>query len=204
MGRSRVSRCCRWLATSASHCRAWRFTSCRSVNSRSGQKFWRSIADGALDFSFFPTAATIAGSRIKAVFAGEGEKARKETDQPAIVFGDSGRQIVIGNLACDTTQRGERMHVAADEGLETLTVGELQVQHAAVRFDQGESIEFALVAGVIEHAEVSPIDFEALAWRRFHAQKGAAGFQLGTGGVHIFAQDGVSAAIAEWPQSSVR
>jgi hypothetical protein len=69
-----------------------------------------------------------------------------------------------------------------------------------LRIDQGECIELALVAGIIEHAEVSPIDLEALAWRWFHAQKGSVGFQLGTGGVHMIAQDGVSAAIAEWPQ----
>ena len=39
------------------------------------------IADGALHFSFFPTRRHVAGFWIKAVFAGEGEKARKETDQ---------------------------------------------------------------------------------------------------------------------------
>src|SRR5205814_5616064 len=108
------------------------------------------IPDGTLNYSLFPTCRHIAGSRIKAVFAGEGEKARKETNQPAIVLGDSGRQIVISNLACHTTERGKGMHVAADEGLESLAVGELQVEYAAVRFDQGECIELALVSGIIE------------------------------------------------------
>ena len=136
----------------------------------------------------------------KGVFASEGEKALKKTNQPAIVLGDSGRQIVISNLACHTTERGRRMHVAADVGLERLAVGELQIEHAAVRLHQCECIELALVAGIIEHAEVSPIDLEALAWRWFHAQKGSVGFQLGTDGVHIIAQDGVSAAIAECSQ----
>jgi hypothetical protein len=59
------------------------------------------MADDALHFSFFPTCRNVAGFRIKAVFAGEGEKARKETDQTAVVLGDSGRQIVVGDLARD-------------------------------------------------------------------------------------------------------
>src|SRR5207253_2374413 len=82
----------------------------------------------------------------------------------------------------------------------TLAVGELQVQHTAVRFHQGESIELAFVASVFEYSEVPPIDLEALAGRRFHTQKGSARFQLWASGMHILAQDGVSGAIAERPQ----
>ena len=118
------------------------------------------ISDGALHFSFFPTCRYVASFWIKTVFAGEAEKGRQETDQAAIMFSNGGRQVVIGDLACDTTKRGERMHVTADERLESLTVSELQIEHPAVRFDQGERVELALIAGVIEHAEVAPIDFE--------------------------------------------
>src|SRR5712692_3014477 len=46
----------------------------------------------------FPTRRHIAGFWIKAIFAGEGQKAREETDQAAIVFGDGGGQVVIGNF----------------------------------------------------------------------------------------------------------
>jgi hypothetical protein len=53
------------------------------------------ITDGALDLSFFPTGRWVAGFRTKAVFAGEGEKAWQEADQPTVVLGDRGRQIVI-------------------------------------------------------------------------------------------------------------
>src|SRR5207244_13136120 len=38
IGRCRVSRCWRWLATSVSHWRAWRLTSSRSAKLRRGQK----------------------------------------------------------------------------------------------------------------------------------------------------------------------
>jgi hypothetical protein len=69
--------------------------------------------------------------------------------------------------------------VTPDEGFETLAVSELQIQHAAVRFDEGEGIELALVALRIECSEVPPIHFEALTWRRLHSQKGASGFICG-------------------------
>ena len=104
------------------------------------------IPDGALHFSFFPTRRHIAGLRIKAILAGESEKAREETDQAAVVFGDGSGQIVIGDFTRDAAQRRERMHVTADEGFKALAMGELQIQHAAVRFHQGESVELAFVA----------------------------------------------------------
>ncbi len=61
------------------------------------------------------------------------------------------------------------MHVTTGEGFETLTVSELHIERAAVRIDEGESIELARVARIMECAEVAPIDFETLAWWRFHA-----------------------------------
>src|SRR5712692_8214405 len=41
------------------------------------------VSDGALHFPFFPTRRHITSFWIKAVFAGESEKAREETDQTA-------------------------------------------------------------------------------------------------------------------------
>ena len=114
------------------------------MNSRSGQKFWRTYPMAAFDFAFFPAAARLQARGIEAVLAGKGEKARMETDQTAIVFGDGGGQIVIADFAGDAAQRGESMNVTTDEGFETLAVSELQIQHAAVRFDQGKGIELAL------------------------------------------------------------
>src|SRR5579883_2739802 len=60
-------------------------------------------------------------------------------------------------------------------------MGELDVEHAAVSLDQRESVELSLVALIIERAEVSPVDFEALAGCWFHAHEGARG---GTGHPH--------------------
>ena len=95
----------------------------------------------------------------------------------------------------------KRVHVTTDEGFETLPESELQVQHAAVGFHQGESIKLAFVTGVFEYAEVTPIDFETIAWRRFHPQKGAVGLPLRASGVHILAQDGVPTGVTQWMQS---
>ena len=101
------------------------------------------------------------------------------------MFGHRGSQIVVDDLARDTAQGREGMHVTADEGFKALAVSELQIEHAAVGIDQGEGVELALIAGVIERAEVPPIDFEALARRRLHANEGAmsvwlwGGFCLG-------------------------
>ena len=150
------------------------------------------IADGAFDFAFFPAAGRIAGARVEAVFASEAEEAREKTDQATIMFGDSGGQVVVDDLACDTAQRGESVNVAADEGFEALAVSELDVEHAAVRVDQREGIQLAHVAGIIERAEVAPVDFEAFAGERFHAHEGAVGRELRTNLAHILPQDAVS------------
>ncbi len=162
------------------------------------------IADGALHFAFFPTRRQIAGPRVEAIFAGEGEKARKKTDQAAIVLGHGSSQIVIGDLARDAAQGGEGVHVTADEGFKALAVSELQIEHAAVGFDQGERVELALVAGVVERAEVPPVDFEALAGRRLHAHEGATGLGLRAGCLQVIAQDRVAAACSRAAVTAVR
>jgi hypothetical protein len=56
------------------------------------------ISDGALDFSFFPAAGRIAGMREEAVFTGEGEESRKETDETTVVLDDGGGQILCAAI----------------------------------------------------------------------------------------------------------
>ena len=71
------------------------------------------------------------------------------------MFGYGRSQIVISDLTRDATQFGERMNVTANEGFEALAMSELDIHHAAVRIDQGEGIELARVARIIERAEVA-------------------------------------------------
>ena len=52
--------------------------------------------------------------------------------------------------------------MATHEGLKALAVGELDVEHPAVTLHQAEGIELPLVAGIVEGAEVAPVNFEAL------------------------------------------
>ena len=56
------------------------------------------ISDGSFDFAFFPGRRDVTGARNETVFAREGEKARIEADQVAIVFGDGGGQIIEPDL----------------------------------------------------------------------------------------------------------
>jgi len=84
--------------------------------------------------------------RDEAIFAGEAEKAGMKADDPAVMFGYGGSQVVIGDLTGDAAQFGERMNVTADKSFEALAVSELDIQHAAVRIDEGEGIELAGIA----------------------------------------------------------
>ena len=66
-------------------------------------------------------------------------------------------------------------------------------------FDEGEHVELALVAGVVELAEVPPIDFETLARGGLHADKGASRFGLWALSLEVVAQDCGTARVAERP-----
>src|SRR5579872_5916260 len=81
-------------------------------------------------------------------------------------------QVVIPKFAGDPAQGLEGMDVTTHEGFETLAMGKLQVQFAAVAFHQTEGIELARVAVVLQRAEVAPVDLETLSGRRFHAHVG--------------------------------
>ncbi len=91
--------------------------------------------------------------------------------------------------------------MATGKGLEALAVGELQIQHPAVGIDQGKSVQLALVALIVQDAEVAPIHFEAFSGRRFHADEGALGLQPRPDVVEVSAQDGVAAGVAQRAQS---
>ena len=67
------------------------------------------------------------------------------------------------------------MDVAADEGLEALTVRELQIHLAAVAFDQAKGVKLARGAVVNQRAEVAPVDIEPFARAGLHANVSAAG-----------------------------
>jgi len=159
------------------------------------------VTDGAFDFSLFPSTRRIAGSRVETVLAREAEKARKKTDQLAIMFCDRGGKVVIDDLAGDTTQRSERVDVTANESFKTLAMRELDVEHTAMRIDQREGVEFALITGIIERAEVSPVHFKAFAGKRLHAYEGAFGRELRTNFLHILLQDAGTTGVTERTQS---
>jgi hypothetical protein len=71
-----------------------------------------------------------------------------------IHHGEPSSEIIVGDLASDAAQGNEGVHVTADESFKALAMSELQTEHAAVGFDEGERVELALVAAVVEHAEM--------------------------------------------------
>ena len=71
------------------------------------------------------------GARDESVVAGEGEKARVEAHQVALMLGDSGGQIIELKLGRTAVECFERMNVAADERLKVLAVSELQIYLSA-------------------------------------------------------------------------
>ena len=120
-----------------------------------------------------------------------------ETDEVAVMLGDGGGEIVVPELAGHATHSLESVEVAAHEGLEALTVGELYVELAAVALDQAEGIEFARMALVQQRAEVAPVDFKAFPGRRFHAYVGTLGRDLASRGVQMLFQDAHAAVEPE-------
>jgi hypothetical protein len=109
------------------------------------------VADaGLFNFSLFPSRPGIASTRIKTVFAGEGEEAGIKPHQAAVVFGDHGQQIIVPTFPPHPTQGFKGVLVAAHEGLKTLAMGELDVEHPAVGFDEAEGIELAFIALIVE------------------------------------------------------
>src|SRR5260370_5804815 len=135
------------------------------------------------------------------IFASEGQKARMETHQVAVMFGDGGREIIEPQLACDATHETECMDMTVNEGLEALAVRELQIQLAAVTFHQTEGVEFSCMPLIEKRVEVSPVDFEAFSRSRFHARIGALGAGLCAHPVQVLFQDAQTTAEAERPES---
>src|SRR2546425_1662476 len=143
----------------------------------------------------------MASAREKTKLTGKSEKARVKPHQIAFVFRHGRGQIVVDQVARNASQRLKRVNVATHESFEALAVRELDVHHAAVTFHQREGIQLARIAGIVERAEVPPIDLETISARRFYAHVSAACSRLGADLVPIVLQDGDAAVEAAPTQS---
>jgi hypothetical protein len=56
------------------------------------------ITDGAFHLAFLPAAGGIAGTREEVVIASEAQEPREETNQTAIMFCDSSRQVLCAAI----------------------------------------------------------------------------------------------------------
>jgi len=133
----------------------------------------------------------------EAIFASESQKTRMETHQVAVMFGDGGGEIIEPKFACDAAHESERMKMTANERLEALAVGELQIQLAAVTFHQTEGVEFSCMPLIGKRVEVSPVDFEAFSGSRLHAHVGARGAGQCAHSVQVLFQNAQTTAEAE-------
>jgi len=124
-----------------------------------------------------------------------------ETHQVAVMFGNGGREIIEPQLACDATHESERVDMTANERFKALTVGEFQIQLAAVTFHQTEGVKFSRMPLIGKRVEVSPVDFEAFSRSRFHAHVGAWGVGLREHPVQVLFQNAQTTAEAERPES---
>lgn len=132
------------------------------------------ITDRAFNLAFLPSCCDVASPRNEAVFARKGEEPRIEADEISFVFGDRSGEIIEPDFASAAGHRIEGVDVTADKRFEALAVRELQIEFAAVTFDQAEGVEFTWIVVIDERTEVPPIDFETLPGTRLHTHVGTA------------------------------
>src|SRR6185437_6763621 len=96
-----------------------------------------------------------------------------EADEIPFVFGNCSGEIIEPDFASAAGHRIKGVDVTTDKRFEALAVRELQIEFAAMTFDQAEGVEFTRIVLIDKRVEVSPIDFEALSRARLHAHIGA-------------------------------
>jgi hypothetical protein len=143
----------------------------------------------------------VAGAGHEVIFAGKAKESRIETHEVAIVFGYSGGEVVVPDLAARARKKLKSMNVTAGERLEALTVRELQVHLSAVAFDQTERIQLTGRTFIYKHPEVAPINIATFACHGLHANKGAACDGSSADGPKVILDNSEAAVIAEWTQA---
>ena len=111
------------------------------------------------------------------------------------MLGHDGQKIVVPTFAGNALQSLKGMEVAPDESPEALAMGELDVEHPAVTIDQTESVELPLVTGIVQGAEVAPVDLEALSGTGLHPYEGAGWMQRAPQFADVGPHDGNPAVI---------
>src|SRR5579871_4393918 len=116
------------------------------------------ISDSAFDLSLFPGRCDVTGTREEAIFTSESQEAGMESNQVAVVLSHGRCEIVVPKLASDAGHRREGVEMTTHKSSETLAMGELDIEFAAVAFHQAEGVKFARCAGIIQCTKVAPID----------------------------------------------
>ena len=77
---------------------------------------------GAFHFAFLPGRGHLTGTWNESELSSERQEPRMEANQVAVVVGDGRCQIVIDQLASNSTQAFEGVDMASNEGFEALAV----------------------------------------------------------------------------------
>jgi len=136
----------------------------REVLERSqGPEVVPDVMDGALfHFALFMGALGIAGPGGNGKGADEVQEGPVEADEGSYSLGYGCQHVVCDDLFCGALEKAEGIEKAAMEGLLSLGVRELQVEEAAVTFDNGQAVELPLRVPVCDSAEVAPIHLALL------------------------------------------
>src|SRR6516225_2165915 len=113
------------------------------------------------------------------------------------MLGDGGGKVVEPDLTADSAEEVKSVDVAADEGFESLAVGELQVHLPAVGLDHTKAVKLARGAVVDQGAKVAPVDIVAFAGAGLDTNVGTTHHRVLPYRAQIVLDDGQSAVEAE-------
>ncbi len=149
------------------------------------------VMDGSLfDFSFLLRPCHGAGFRDDPKGTQEFQKGLVKAHKGALTLGDCGNHIVVKKLSWGPLEEMEGTREAPMESFLSLRVGKLNIEHAAMRLDDGQAVEFSFGVPIAKGAEVAPVDLTLLTWGRLKADDSLPLFGWMADLSQIFSQDG--------------
>src|SRR5262245_27420681 len=149
------------------------------------------IVDGPFfDLPFFLGLGHVAGQRGNLQGPQKRQKVFVEPYQGALPLQDRGEHVVMDEFFGGALEKMERLQEAAVQGLLPLRMGELQIQQAAMTFNHGQAVEFALGVAIGHGAEMAPVDLALHARGGFEAYDGLRLFGRAAHAVQVMPHNG--------------
>jgi hypothetical protein len=159
----------------------------REVLKRSqGPEVVSDIVDHALlHFAFFVGAMGIAGPGDNGEGAEEVQEGFVKADEGPYSLCYGGQHVIGDQFFGCALEETESMEKAAVEGFLSLGVGELQVEEAAVAFEDGQAVELSLGLPIGQGSKMAPVYLALLAGKRFKADEGLFLFEVSSDAMEI-------------------